>query len=192
MSERAIQPATSAALDAGTVFPAILFEGEFVDSVHGTPDIVRLWSGVGSIVWDGRTFLGGGSLLGFSAIEETSEVRAAGFTGTLSGVPALDVHRALAGVRQGRPGTLWLALLNAGGTVIGDPVMLQSGRLDTATIDDDGTSATISIAYESRLVDLERARSRLYTPEDQRVDHPNDQGFDLVSRLQDMEILWGS
>ena len=37
---------------------------------------MRLWTGVGTISWDGQTWIGAGNILGLTAIEETVEVRA--------------------------------------------------------------------------------------------------------------------
>jgi len=186
---RQVHASTAAALAAGNLFPAILYEGEFADGA--SVEMVRLWTGVGALTWGGRTFLGGGELLGISPIEESSEMRATGFAVSLNGIPSLHVWRALAAIRQGRPATLWLAMLTDAGAIIGDPVVLQGGRLDTSVMSDDGDSATVTVSYESHLVDLERPRLRYYTPEDQHIEFPADRGFSQVAALQDMELVWG-
>jgi len=41
------------------------------------------------------------------------------------------------------------------------------------------------------LIDLERARVRRYTPEDQKINFPNDKGLDFVSDLTDKVVQWG-
>ena len=64
--------------------------------------------------------------------------------------------------------------------------------MDVMTIDDNGETANISLTAESRLIDLERARERRYTSDDQKVRHPNDTGLDFVASLQEKEIAWGS
>ena len=38
---------------------------------------------------------------------------------------------------------------------------------------------------------IEKPRERRYTSEDQKLDHPDDRGFEYVPALQDMPIFWG-
>lgn len=191
MATRDLTATMLTALVAGTVYPALLFEGEFVNSGTGAPEYVRLWTGLGPLTWDGKTWLGGGTLVGCSPIGESREVKAIGFTVSLSGVPSAYKARALAGIRQNKPGRIWLALLDASGNVLADPYLLQIGKLDTNLLETTGQTATISVQYESRLVDLEKPRDRVYTAEDQRLDYPADDGFNQVPRLQDLELVWG-
>jgi len=190
VSERDLTVGMAAAIAAGTVRPAILYEGVFVSG--GVDQYLRLWTGVGDLSWNGYTWTGGGQLLAISPIEEASEVRAVGFTVTLSGMPSALIANALTNARQGKPGTLWLALFDSAGAVIADPYQLQGGRLDFTIIEDNGDTCTIGAQYESRLVDLERPRERRYTHEDQQLDYPGDLGFEYVASLQDKQIVWGA
>jgi hypothetical protein len=79
----------------------------------------------------------------------------------------------------------------AGGQMIGDAVRVFAGKTDVPVIEDDGVSCIIGITGESALVDLERARTRRYTDQDQQAEHAGDFGFEFVTRLQEMEISWG-
>lgn len=181
------------AIAARKVLPAMFYEGEFVAS--GSPSeeqaFLRLWTGIGQIDWDGKTWTGGGELLKISAIDETRDLQARGFSITLSGMPSDLIAVALNNVRQGKPGTLWLGFFNSAGALVADPYQLQRGKFDISIIDDDGVTCTIGAQYESRLIDLERPRKRFYTQEDQRLDYPADEGFAFVPSLQDMVIRWG-
>lgn len=185
MASRGLTAGMLAAIAAGTVRPAIFFEGEYNG---GT---LRLWTGVGTTSWNGQSWTGGGQLLGISPLGEATDVAAVGFTVTLSGMPSALISIALASVRQGKPGTLWLALYDSAGALIVDPYQLQKGRFDITVIEDAGDTCTIAAQYESRLIDLERARERRYTHEDQQIDYVGDLGFAFVAALQDMQILWG-
>jgi len=171
-------------LQAASVEVGILFEGEFASGW------VRLWSGIGNLSWDGKTWSGVGTLLGISAIDETSEIRASGLTVTLSGVPSDLLAAALGDARSGKTGRVYLAFFS-GGSVVADPVLQFQGRLDVPAIEDGEDTSTIAISYESELIDLERARERRYTPEDQAIDYPGDLGFAYVASLQDAQITWG-
>lgn len=171
-------------LQAASVEVGILFEGEFASGW------VRLWSGIGNLSWNGYTWTGTGNLLAISGIDETVEVRAAGITVSLSGIPSDLLSAALGDARSGRVGRVYLAFFS-GGSIVADPILQFEGRLDVPAIEDGPETATISISYESELIDLERARERRYTPEDQQIDFPGDLGFDYVASLQDAQIVWG-
>jgi hypothetical protein len=171
-------------LQAASVEVGVLFEGEFASGW------VRLWSGVGTLSWDGKSWSGVGTLLGISGIDETNEIRASGLTVSLSGVPSDLLSAALGDARSGKTGRVYLAFFS-GGSIVADPILQFEGRLDVPAIEDGPETATISISYESELIDLERARERRYTPEDQAIDFPGDLGFDYVAALQDAQITWG-
>ncbi len=173
-----------AQLQAASVEVGVLFEGEFASGW------VRLWSGVGTLSWDGETWSGVGTLLGISGIDETNEIRASGLTVSLSGVPSDLLSAALGDARSGKTGRVYLAFFS-GGSIVADPILQFEGRLDVPAIEDGPETATISISYESELIDLERARERRYTPEDQAIDFPGDLGFNYVAALQDAQITWG-
>ena len=164
--------------------PAIFYEGEFAT---GT---VRLWSGVGSIAWNGQTWLGAGQLAGVSLIEENADVRAVGVKVSLSGVSATLVSLALAEARQGKRASLWLAMLDEAGAVLADPYLVFNGLLDVPTITETGDGATIELSYENRLISLRTPNIRRYTDEDQKVNYPDDTGFAFVAGLQDVAINW--
>lgn len=171
-------------LQAASVEVGVLFEGEFASGW------VRLWSGVGTLSWDGKSWSGVGTLLGISGIDETNEIRASGLTVSLSGVPSDLLSAALGDARSGKTGRVYLAFFS-GGSIVADPILQFEGRLDVPAIEDGPETATISISYESELIDLERARERRYTPEDQAIDFPGDLGFAYVAALQDAQITWG-
>lgn len=187
---RGFTPAAEAALRAADVSPIILFEGEFAS---GT---VRLFSGTGILTWNGEEWAGGGTLLGISAISETQDVVATGASLALSGVPIELVAVAIEEAVQGSPGRLWIGLLDETGTVIPEPHQVYAGRLDVPTVSDNGETCTISISYEGRLVDLNRAREFRYTDESQQILHPEDafgsrdRGFEFVTTIQDKEIVF--
>jgi hypothetical protein len=130
-------------------------------------------------------------LLNVGAIEETTDVVATGTTVTLSGIPTDLVSACINDARQGLPGQIYLGFLTAAGAVIADPVLAFAGRLDVPTIMDGAERCEIQITYESRLIDLNRAREWRYTHESQQQISPGDRGFEYVAGLQEREIRWG-
>lgn len=171
---------------AATVVRPVLIAAISVDG--GT---IRAWNGMGTLSWGGNDYTGIGSFGGVSAVQETEDLRANGITFRLSGVPSELLSAALGDVRQGLTAQLWLGMMDSAGALIADPYLLFAGLTDVPSIDEGGATATVTISAESRLVDLERARVRRYTNEDQQIDDSTDRGFEYVPSLQDAEIVWG-
>ena len=186
MSERALHADLAAAIAAGVVYPILFLEGEFATGTG------RWWSGVGETTWNGSTWSGLGALLSVTPIAEVTGVSASGFQIGLSGQSSANISLALQSCRQGMPGRLWLGATDAAGTLLGDPYLVREGRLDVAAGSDDGQSATITVSYEDRLIDLERARDLRWTTECQRLFYPDDLGFEFVPSLQDAVDEWGA
>jgi len=183
---RGITPAVAAALSDAVVRPVLFFEGVF------TSGVLRLWTGLGTTTWDGKSWIGAGQFLGISPIEETSDVVASGFVMNISGVPLAYVSLCIADAQQGLAGRVWLGFLTEAGAVIAEPSMATAGRLDVPTLSDDADTCTISISYESKLIDLTRPREWRYTHESQLALYPGDVGFWYQALIQDAEVVWGA
>ena len=165
--------------------PAIFYEGEFAS---GT---VYLWSGLGTISWNGQTWTGVGTLVSISQVQETSEIRADGIVCILSGIDESIRSLVLSEVRQGKPGIIYIGFIDDSGAVVADPANAFDGRLDVATMQDGGDAIAISLSYETRLRDLERLREFRYTNESQKLIFSDDVGFEYVPSLQDWNGTWG-
>jgi hypothetical protein len=173
------------ALEAPLLRPAIFVEGSFASGN------VYLWSGRGTVTWNGQSWTGVGTLGSITPVEEGSTVEARGTTLTLSGLDVTLLGDALTDVRQGLPVTVWLALFDDTLTMVSNPVIAFQGRMDQPTISHDGSTATIQINCESRLVDLNTPAERRYTNEDQQRDYPGDRGLEFVNSIQEVTIYWG-
>ncbi len=182
---RDITTAMQTEVQAGAIQPFLLFEAFFDD------ETVRAWTGYGDLVWDGDTYAGTGTFLNVSEIEETTETKASGITVVLSGIPSELLSLALNGEYQGRILNVYLGAFNSSNAIISDPILLFKGRMDLMDIQDGSETGSITLNVESRLIDLERARNRRYTAEDQKIDYPNDKGLDHVVSIQEIEIVWG-
>lgn len=169
---------------AGSLRPVVFYQGEFAS------DTIYLWTGVGSIDWNGQTWVGLGGLIEISAIKESTNTEATGFQISVTGESSANVTRALTACRQNKPGKIWLGALDDAGAIIADPYQVRAGKLSHPELSDDGESATISVIYEDELTDLERPRERRYTSQDQALTYPEDRGFDFVPQLQDIAIAW--
>lgn len=173
-----------------------------------------LWNGLGDINFNGKTYRGGGDLLGLSPIEETQDIQAKGLVATLSGVPSNVVAQSLLEKMRGRPFRLYLAAISNSGLVmledssgvvlledssgyveletylVNTPYRLFSGLMDYVEYSNDGKTATLRLSVESILIYGQRNKVRRYTHEDQRKKFPNDLGLEFINQLQDKEIVW--
>ena len=172
------------AIEATQVQPFLLFEGLF------SSGYVRMWSGYGDIVWDARTWTGVGNLMGISAVQETSEIQANGITVTMNGIPSELISLALQESEQGRSGKVYLGFLDESG-VIADPTMIFEGKLDIPAIQEEGDTSTISITYESRLINLQRSRESRFTNEEQQREYDGDLGCEFVPAMKEVTLTWG-
>lgn len=166
--------------------PVTFVEGDF------TSGFARMWNGIGPIVWDGKTWLGGGKLLGIGPLGETRDVEATQATVSLSGVDAVHLALAYGEFSQGRPLTIWLGAIDPlSAQIVSDPVQIFSGRMDTIGDADDGSEAVVTITAVSSLTDLKRIRARYLTDQDQQRVFPGDRSLRYMPSLQDARVYWG-
>jgi hypothetical protein len=148
---------------------------------------LRFWTGVGDKTINGQTYIGAGTFLNISDIEETAEIAAAGITLTLSGIPSELLSLALTEPYQNRRCLIYFGI--AGNEA--DMAILFTGTMDRMDIEEGAESSTISLAVENRLLDLERIRVRRFTNRDQQSRFPGDRGLEFVETIQDRELFWG-
>lgn len=153
---------------------------------------VNLWSGYGTITYNGTGYLGIGTLGTISPIEETTDLAARGISLQLSGVPTAQIAIALTENYQGRECSILFAAMASDGTLVSTPVTVFSGRMDVMTINDDGEQAIIGMTAENKLVDFRRPRELRYTDEEQKSLFPSDKWLEFVNAIQEKEIYWGN
>jgi hypothetical protein len=94
-------------------------------------------------------------------------------------------------IQPGAPAKLWFGCLSQG-TIVGAPYLLFSGTMDLPTVSVGVDTISITLALETRMLDLSRATNRRYTSADQRLLYPTDTGFSWVEQLNDLALRWGS
>lgn len=173
------------ALASGHIRPAYFLQLIFDDAT------LFFHTGLGNVVWNGDTYTGAGNLLGIQLPEESTDISARAATFTLTGIPSSILSVAENEDYSGRPVKLWYGFLDGDGALIGTPVQQFKGTMDVMTITLDANSPTISLTAENELAKLGRTKERRYTSEDQKMEYPNDTGFDYVAGLQDSQFIWG-
>jgi len=149
-----------------------------------------VWSGVGTLVWNGYNFLGVGSLGKIGTITEGVDVKADGMTLELSGIDPIYRAECLTDIKIGAPAKVWFGN-TFNGALVGTPYLVFSGTVDKPTFHIGADSDTIVLALENRMIDLARATMRRYTHADQHLYYPDDTAFLHVEQLNDLVINWG-
>jgi hypothetical protein len=151
---------------------------------------LRLWTGVGTLTYDEQDYVGTGTLLAISSIEETSEIAVRGATLTLSGVPSEVISLALTSPYQGRVCNIYFGTKDKTLNTV-SLTSVFSGYMDQMNISEGQDTSTIELQVENKLIDLERARVARFTSSYQKSVYPQDLGLDFVESLQDKDIVWG-
>jgi hypothetical protein len=186
---RDINAATITELSSRVVRPVLLLKLEFDSSDGGD---INYWNGIGDFLFDGDTYAGVGGLARITTIQEESGLQAAGAKFELSGIPSANLSMALTLNYQERNAKLWLGFVDSTQAIIGDAILLFSGRMDVMEIEESGKTATVAITVENRLIDLERSKLRHYTDADQKTYYPSDKGLSEIAAINNgQEITWG-
>jgi hypothetical protein len=181
---RDLNASLAAALSAGTISPIVLAMFTFVSQT------TYVWSGVGTLVWNGNSYLGVGSLGKLGAIVEGVDVKADGTTVELSGIDPVYQSNCLADIQIGAPAMVWFGLMQ-NGAVVGTPYLVFSGAVDQPTFQIGGETISIQLALENKMSNLARPSMRRYTSADQRLYYPTDIAFGWVEQLNDLALNWG-
>lgn len=205
---RNLTPEMVGEIISNNVSPIIMAEMFFQSGTIG------MWTGLGTLQWDNRTFFGLGNFIGVSPIEETQDIVAKGIVVTLNGIPSTTISLALNERFRGRPFRLYfgsvstrryIATEDTPGAVeledgsgyvllenqlVNSPYRIFSGLMDTMEFTDTGETADIRLSVENILIIGQRNKIRRYTKEDQRKQYPLDKGLDLINQLQDKELVW--
>ena len=203
---RDLSTAISNSLDDDVVYPffavELLFDGD---------DVLRMWTGYGTLVYNSVEWYGTGNLLDISSIEETTEIAAKGANLVLSSVPSEVLSLALQVPYQERLCKIYFGMFGRGNLLSEDgayilledgsriEVELQetglteifTGYMDRMDIEEAAESSVIQLKAENKLIDLEAARIARFTNSYQQEVYPGDRGLEFVEDLQDKQVYWG-
>ena len=176
---RSLDPTTIENINKNVVRPFNAIELKFDGD-----NVLRLWTGIGTLTLaDGTEWVGAGTLLSISDIEETAEMAVKGATISLSGIPSEVISLALSEPYQGRVCNIYFGTFSEEGSLLkedSDFILLQdgsqilvdtgekgfneifSGYMDQMNIEESAETSTIEVTVENKLVDLERARVARY------------------------------
>ena len=153
---------------------------------------VRLWTGIGDLVFAGDTYTGAGTFGDITPIQESAALRANGITLTFSGASQALIDIAKDESVQGRTVNVWYAVFDANHALIADPFQAFAGFADAIQISDGGAESVITLTAENDLVDLKRPlERRYYTDEDQQREFPGDRFYEFGPAMNGITVYWG-
>ena len=183
---RDITSVVNTAINADTIQPFFAIDLDLVDSDYN-PDPLYMWTGIGDLTINSKTYIGAGAILSLDPIQETTEIAAKGVSFSISGIPSEYLALAQTYPYQGREIRMYFGVTNNPDQY----VEIFSGELDQMNIEEGAETSTINVTGESVMVKLERPVVRRLSNADQQSRFPNDKGLEFVAGLQDKEILFG-
>lgn len=156
------------------------------------PDVVRCWTGVGTLTFLGQQWDGIGSFGGISGLSEGSDGTANKISFSLSGVDQTFYQYLVEQPYRGARIELYCGALDEAYqqvvAVKTDPI--YAGSLTEVTLTD-GEAIQIDISCERASRDQMRQRVRRYTNEEQQRLHPGDMFFEYQAQMQSVQVIWG-
>jgi hypothetical protein len=162
-------------------------------SIHLDSEILYMNDSYKTITYDENDYLGVGHFMGFSDIEEASEVIVSSMTLSLSGIDETMINLVLNNNYINRVVKVFTAFLDVNSHVlIINPVLIFEGHIDSPIIneDPDGGTSTVSISVTNAWVDFSRKTGRHANHEEQQIHFLGDKGFEFASQNTD-SLIWG-
>jgi hypothetical protein len=181
-----------AARQAGRVGRGLFVHVDALDFDDVTPHPVGVFTGVGVIQIEGRTYIGS-SLVSVSALDMVADASIPGLTVTLSGIPPETVALVRGSQIEQRPIRLDFGIYDVStGALIDGLIPRFRGVIDDAAIDTPaaGGQATITLTCEStsRAMTLRRYDTR--SDESCKARHPGDRLY-AYTNVQRKRVYFG-
>lgn len=184
---RTINASTVAILDLPTVRTIILVE------IVLAGQTLRLCSASQNVTWNGNIYLGNSWLKPIDGVEETTDIGNFGFQLLLSSVDVAALSAILNNPNRGEPCSVWLALLSdtASPAIVGAPVLLYKGLVDSCEIDDKIENPSVLVNLENDLARFDTSQNFRFSTESQSAVFPGDRGFEYLPQLETWSGYWG-
>ncbi|QJR01147.1 hypothetical protein HH800_02385 [Sphingobium yanoikuyae] len=180
---RDLDPALQTEIEKSELRP---FLGVHID----LPDPVFAVTGNATIHYAGEEWSAIGGLGQIDTIGEGTDGSSVGVTATLYQVPSEFRDDVADQAVRGCLYELYVGALDAGYRNVIGFKNLWKGRLDTYDILDAGETITVTAGGESRMRDQRRPAIKRFTDWWQQRKYPGDLGFQYVSRMVEVPIMW--
>lgn len=180
---RAIHADTIAELAKDSFITAHLVKIDFSTAIYLTESPI-------SISYSGDIYQSSSALKGISSVSETTEVQVGSVGVTLSGVSQEYISILLSQSYIDRQITIQRVLLNDDYSIIGSPVLIYDGRIQSFSITDSVDSSTIVITASSHWADFQKKSGRRTNHNSQSMFFSGDKGFEYASSTA-RDLKWG-
>lgn len=152
--------------------------------------VYRFTNGSFDITIGTDVYLALGNWLAFTDVDETSDMSIASITITLSGIDVTTVQQWLTDDYIDKNVMISRVYFSDAWVVVGSPVLLFDGKIDSPVIQDTGTGVTVGCKASSQWVDFNRRNGRWTSQEIQQTYFPTDLGFQYAS-VSVPNLQWG-
>lgn len=184
MADRGFSATIESALSAADAPFALLV---YLDWPSGA---VRLWTGNGSISWNGQTWVGAGKFGNIDRVSDSIDKSDVGIDLTLNYLDDALRNEVNTTTPTGRAASVYLALMNTSTAQVTDAYEIFTGFVDRIEIVDGGSSGAISVRLASELAMLQRSRYFTLSDAHQQFLFTGDKGCEFASKM-DETIYWG-
>ena len=183
MANRNMDSATQTEVAKHSITGFELLEIELDDATY------RFTNGPWEASYNGNTYQALGNFLGFSEIQENTQMQIAEVTVTLTGLRQEDFGYFVNTNFIDRPVRIYRQLWNeqAGGVV--GTFKLFEGRFSNAACEDDGEILTVGGKASNSFVDFERRSGRSTNDDEHQFYYPGDKFFEFSKEVL-KEIKW--
>ena len=128
------------------------------------------------ITYDTKAYYGVGNLVSIEVVGESDELKVSTITLTLSGITD-DIREYAAKMEYAnRTATLYIAFLDTNDSIVGEPIVLYKGLMDSLAFDM-GTVGNVQMKVVNQVADWNRQKNGRYTNEDQKAVDNTDTGL---------------
>lgn len=159
-----------------------LIELELDDGTH------RFTNGAWDAEYEGNTYHSIGAFLGFSDIQENTQMQIAEITVTLNGLNNEYIGYFASTDFIDRPARIYRQLWNHLDGVVGTFKIFE-GRFKSAAVEDDGESIVVAGMLSNQFVDFERVAGRKTNDNEQQFFFPGDRFFEFADEVL-REVKW--
>lgn len=136
------------------------------------------------------TYTANGELMSFDSVTETGEAKVNQINLALSGAATTYTNLFLNNDYVDRRMVIYRVFFNDSMQILGSPIMLFDGEIQSYVINETGASSTISITSASVFYDFERINGRRTNQSSQHAYFPADQGLKYSAITID-NLKWG-
>jgi len=138
----------------------------------------------------GNTYVSSSSLTGISDISEASDIQVGSMTIGLSGVSQEYIAILLGQNYIDKRVVISRVVLTDINAIIGSPIVIYDGRIQSYSIKDGVNSSSISLVASSHWADFEKKSGRRTNSNSQKIHFSTDKGFEFAPNTM-RDLKWG-